>query len=803
MRRIYPVLGAAFAVAAVTVAIGVTSGSASTTVTYMNSHAPIQARVQDLLRRMTLREKVGQMDQIVVEVLRGSSNPADGNCPSSSTNDDNLQKNCLHKVLIDNDTGSILSGGTDNPPGNTGAAWAQLYNTIQHYAIDHSRLHIPIIYGVDAVHGFGHPYKATLFPQSIGMGATWDTQLAQAAGAATRDQVCSTGTNWVFAPVQDPSRDNRWGRYYETWGEEPALSGAIGAANISGMQTGTCPSGSDLRVAATVKHFAGYSESINGHDRVEAQLPIRYLQDQFLPSYAAGLNAGADSVMVDSGSINGIPATASHFLLTTELRQRLGFKGVVISDYGDIPALEPPPTGSYGIAPNLAVAAADAINAGVDMAMEPFDSTGWDSAVISDVADGRIPMWRINQAVTRILTMKFKLGLFDHPYADPSKANAAIAGNKGLARKAADESMTLLRNENGTLPLSTSSKVVVTGPNADSIPDMLGGWSVSWQGVFDNGIQACCGGPAGQIPPAVTPWKGIQAADGNAVLASSQSDAVADAASADAIVDVVGELRPYAEGLGDDPAPQLTADQKSDVAALEATGKPVIVVVVAGRPLGLGPDAENANAILMAYLPGTEGGNGVADVLFGKYDPSGKLPVTWPNDATPPGLQLSGFTSTNPSPLGDEPKFFDQFRGTNSGNGSGYNPLYAFGFGLSYTTFSTSNLAVSGPSGGIVTAKFTVANTGGRAGADVVPVYVQRPVDSGGILTPAMGTLAGFARVNLNAGQSKSVSVSFSVRELALTPGDINGSAPPQVQSGTYRVVLDPTTNTGPMFTIH
>jgi beta-glucosidase len=803
MRRIYPVLGAAFAVAAVTVAIGVTSGTASTTA-YTDSHAPTQARVRDLLRRMTLREKVGQMDQIVVEVLRGPTNPADGNCPSSSTNDDNLQTNCLHKVLIDNDTGSILSGGTDNPPGNTGTAWAQLYNTIQHYAIDHSRLHIPIIYGVDAVHGFGHPYKATLFPQSIGMGATWDTQLAQAAGAATRDQVCSTGTNWVFAPVQDPSRDNRWGRYYETWGEEPALSGAIGAANIRGMQTGTCPSGSDLRVAATVKHFAGYSESINGHDRVEAQLPIRYLQDQFLPSYAAGINAGADAVMADSGSINGIPATASHFLLTTELRQRLGFKGVVISDYGDIPALETPANGgSYGIAPDLPTAAADAINAGVDMAMEPFDSTGWDAAVISDVHNGSIPMWRINQAVTRILTMKFKLGLFDHPYADASKANAAIAGNKGLARKAADESMTLLRNQNGTLPLSTSSKVVVTGPNADSIPDTLGGWSVSWQGVFDNNIQACCGGPPDQIPPAVTVWKGIQAADGNAVFAPDQSTAVGDASSADAIVDVVGELRPYAEGLGDDPAPQLTPDQKSEVAALEATGKPVIVVVVAGRPIGLGPDAEKANAILMAYLPGTEGGNGVADVLFGRYDPSGKLPVTWPSDATPPGLQLSGFTSTGASPPGDEPKFFDQFAGTNSGNGSGYNPLYPFGFGLSYTTFSTSGLTVSGPSSGTVTAKFTVANTGGRQGVDVVPVYVQRPVDSGGILTPALGTLVGFARVNLGAGQSKSVSVSFSVRELALTPGDIDGSAPPQVESGTYRVVLDPTTNTGPMFTVH
>lgn len=798
MRRVYAVLGAAAVVAATMAVIGVTSGTARSPVTYLTPNAPVQARVNDLLRRMTLREKVGQMDQIVVEVLRGPSNPADGNCPSTSTNDDQLQTNCLHKVLTENDTGSILSGGTDNPPGNTGTAWAQQYNTIQHYAIDHSRLHIPVIYGVDAVHGFGHPYQATLFPQSIGMGATWDTQLAQAAGQATRDQTCSVGALWDFAPVQDVARDNRWGRYYETWGEEPALTGALGAANITGMQSGTCPTQHGMQVAATVKHFAGYSESINGHDRVEAQLPIRYLQDELLPSYAAGLDAGADTVMVDSGSINGIPATASHFLLTTELRQRLHFKGVVISDYGDIPALQT----SYHIAPDLATAAAQAINAGVDMAMEPFDSTGWDSAVISDVHNGSIPMWRINQAVRRILTMKFTLGLFEHPYVDPTKADAAVSGNQDVARKAADESMTLLRNQNGALPLSSTSKVVVTGANADSIANTLGGWSVSWQGAFAHGVQSCCGGPSDQIPPAVTAWKGIQAADPNAVLATNEKVALDDAASADAIVDVVGERRPYAEGLGDDPAPQLDAQQKSQVAALEQTGKPVIVVVVAGRPLGLGADAEKANAILMAYLPGTQGGNGIADVLFGKYDPSGKLPVTWPSDSTPPGLDQSDFNTTGPTPPGDEPKVFDQLPGTNSGHGSGYNPLYPFGFGLSYTTFSTSGLAVSAPAGGFATAKFTVANTGGREGVDIVPVYVQRPLNTNEILTPSNGTLVGWARVDLTPGQSKAVSVRFPLSQLAVTRGDINGSGPRQVQPGDYRVVLDPTTSTGPTFTI-
>ncbi len=204
----------------------------------------------------------------------------------------------------------------------------------------------------------------------------------------------------------------------------------------------------------------------------------------------------------------------------------------------------------------------------------------------------------------------------------------------------------------------------------------------------------------------------------------------------------------------------------------------------------------------MAYLPGTQGGNGVADVLFGKYDPSGKLPVTWPSDATPPGLQLSDFNATGPTPPGDEPKFFDQLRGTNSGHGSGYNPLYPFGYGLSYTTFTTGGLTVSGPSGGTVTARFTVTNTGGREGVDVVPVYVKRPLDSDKILTPPNGRLVGFARVDLNPGQAKTVSVSFSVSALALTPGDIEGSAPPQVPAGQYQVVLDPSAASGPAFTI-
>src|SRR5262245_839907 len=425
--------------------------------TYLDASAPIDKRVNDLLKRMTLEEKVGQMDQIVIGKLRDSTSPANGDCNNAGGNNDPLQTTCLQRTLIDFHTGSILSGGTDNPVDNTGRGWAEQYNTIQRYAIEHSRLHIPVIYGVDAVHGFGHPYQATLFPHSIGMGATWDPELAKAAGAATRQQLLATGGNWNFAPVQDLARDNRWGRYYETWAEQPELAAALGAANIEGMQGG----GFDApQVAATVKHFAGYSQSINGHDRVEAQLPIRWLQDIFLPAYAGGIDAGAATVMVDSGSINNIPATASHFLLTELLRERLGFKGVVISDYGDVPALQT----AYHVAPDFAGAIAKAVNAGIDGSMTPFDYVGWNAGLIQNVQNKVVSEKRIDESVERILTLKFQLGLFDHPFVDPNAADAAVTANRDLAQKAAEESITLLRNQGSALPLPAGAKVVVTGP---------------------------------------------------------------------------------------------------------------------------------------------------------------------------------------------------------------------------------------------------------------------------------------------------------------------------------------------------
>jgi beta-glucosidase len=793
-RTVFPA-----AIAAVALAIGMTAAvtsqpaAATGRPAYLNSHLPVQARVADLLGRMTLPEKIGQMVQIEATQVTDTND----NCTSQGGfNMPNPV--CEQKIFVDNHVGSILAGGTDIPPdttghggtGNTGLDWANEYNIMQSYAMQHSRLHIPVIFGVDAVHGFGHPWQAPLFPQSIGVGATWDPAAAMAGGQVTANALRATGWNWDFAPVQDLSRDNRWGRTYETWAEEPALSAALGGAFVRGLQS--IP-GSGLAVTGTVKHFAGYSQSINGHDRVQAELPIRYLQDTFLPSYAGAINAGAGTVMVDSGSINGIPATASRYLLTTELRQRLGFKGVVISDFGDVPALAT----TYHMAPDLAGAAALAINAGVDMAMLPFNADQWQAAVQQDVSSHAISMARINQAVQRILTLKFQLGLFNHPLVNASQANAAVQAGRAATLRAARESITLLRNQNNVLPLSPSSKIVVTGPNADNMTFQVGGWSVSWQGPHTSG-HVCCEGPPGQIPPGTTVLKGLKDEDPNVTFASDQATAVADAATADAVVVAVGE-KAYAEGLGDSPSPQLTPNQQSLVSALEQTGKPVIVVVVAGRPLGLGP-AEQANAVLMAYQGSTEAGKAVADVIFGKVNPSGKLPVTWPSDAAAPDGDFNGGA---PSPLGDQPKFFDQLPGTNFGQGSGYNPLYPFAFGLSYTTFNVTGLSApaSVSRTGTMTATFTVSNTGSVAGTDVVPVYVHQPVS---VVTVPNQRLVGFARVTLSPGQTKTVHVAFRVsQQLAVTPGDINGAASPQVELGAYQVQIGTPASLTANFTVH
>jgi beta-glucosidase len=704
---------------------------------YRDPHASVPARVADLLKRMTLEEKVGQMAQPAVVNMQGDCQWSGGA----------LVESCMSHVLGDLKVGSVLSGGGETPPANTPKDWADMVNTIQKYAIDHSRLHIPISYGVDAVHGHNNVLGATKFPQQVGIGATWDPQVAEAMGESTARAVKATGPQWDFAPVEDIARDTRWGRYYETYSEDPYLAGSLGASTIQGLQK----SG---QVSATVKHFGGYSQPFAGHDRTEAHLDPRYFQDTFLPAYKAAVDAGADTLMVDSGSVNGIPAHASHYLLTDVLRQQWGFKGVVVSDWDDVKALQ----GSYHLTDTYAGAVAMAVNAGVDMGMLPPGSVdGFVQGLLDDVKSGAISQHRIDEAVSRILTQKFKLGLFDHPYVDASKADGiALGADKDLAVQAATESQTLLANDGGVLPLPTGiGKVVVTGPSADSIPDQDGGWTIQWQGI-----------PDGVSDPGVTVYQGIKNTIGdNAKLVPNPDEAVDQAKDADATIVVVGE-KPGAEGVNDNEEPSLAADQQDLVDRLQATGKPVIVVVVAGRPLALGKAAD-AKQLLMAWLPGSEGGTAVADVLFGKANPSGRLPVSWPKTA------------------GDEPMFYQQLPGTNSGTSSSYDPQFAFGAGLSYTTYAVQDVTVSG--GSTVKVSVKVADTGSKDGDMVVPVFAQQPVSR--ILVPP-NRLVAYTRVPLKAGQSTTVSLSFPLSRLAVTQGDIDGSGVRSVIPGSYKIVV-------------
>jgi beta-glucosidase len=716
--------------------LALSATGASAQAGYQDPHASIPARVSDLLKRMTLEEKVGQMTQPAVVNMQGDCQWAGGA----------LVESCMQHILGDLKSGSVLSGGGETPPQNTPKDWADMVNTVQKYAIDHSRLHIPIVYGVDAVHGHNNVLGATKFPQQVGVGATWDPQVAEAMGESTARAVKATGPQWDFAPVEDIARDTRWGRYYETFSEDPYLAGSLGAANIQGLQkTG--------QVAATVKHFAGYSQPFAGHDRTEAHLDPRYFQDTFLPAYKAAVDAGALTLMANSGSVNGIPAHASHYLLTDLLRKQWGFKGVVVSDWNDVQSLQT----AYHLSDSYAGAAAIAVNAGVDMAMLPPGSVDdYVSGLIADVKNHKVSKSRIDEAVSRILTMKFKLGLFEHPYVDASQANGiALGADKDLAVKAATESQTLLKNDGNVLPLSTGlGKVVVTGPSADSIPNQDGGWTIQWQGI-----------PDGVNDPGVTVFQGIKNVLGDhAKLVADSGDAVSQTKDADAAIVVVGE-KPGAEGTNDNETPTLAADQQKLVDDLQATGKPVIVVVVAGRPLALG-SAADAKQLLMSWLPGSEGGTAVANVVFGKANPSGRLPVSWPKTA------------------GDEPMFYQQLPGTNSGTSSNYDPLFAFGAGLSYTTYAVNDISVSG--GNTVKVSVKVANTGGKDGDMVVPVFAQQPVSQ--IVVPP-NRLVAYTRVPLKAGQSTTVSLSFPLSRLAVTQGDINGSSTRSVIPGLYKIV--------------
>jgi beta-glucosidase len=752
-------LAVVLAAAAVATALAAPSRhrAGAATPPYLDPSLPVAQRVSDLLGRMTLPEKVGQMTQVDVRKMQGD--------PANDFDRAPLNPDLMHEILAQDATGSILSGGGAAPVKNSPRAWADMTNAVQKYAIAHSRLHIPIVYGVDAVHGHNNVLGATMFPHQVGLGGTFDPALARTLGATTARSVRATGIQWDFAPVADTERDLRWGRSYEPFGEDPLLTGTMAANTIKGLQ------GDDLssqaHVAATAKHFVGYSAPDSGHDRTDATISPAEMHDLHLPPFQQAIDAGVATVMINSGSVNGIPGHANKHLLTDWLRNTAHFRGLTVSDWQDVENLQT----KYHVAATYEDAVALATNAGVDMAMVPMDATRHVAALEQAVADGKISRARIDQAVGHVLALKFRLGLFEHPYTNAERANAVVEdpAQRPLARRAAAESTVLLSNAHRTLPLSGSTgRVLVTGPSADNPINQLGGWSIDWQGADR----------PNEIPDVTTVREGVAQAAGagtsvayragvpadtsdNDAVAAARAGAVRAARQSDAVVAVVGE-GPYAETPGDTETDALPAPQAKLIDALAATGKPVIVVVIAGRPLVMEHQLDEASAALMAFLPGTEGGRAVGDILFGKTNPSGRLSVSWPR-------------SVDQLPLN-----------YNHTPGEGYDPRYAFGHGLSYTDWRVGRLRAPravDPTGR-VPVSVRLANAGRRGGTDSVLAFVER---TDGPSTAPVRQLVRFDRETVGARDAKRVDLSFPVSQLAVTSPD-GGSR--HVLPGTYRLAV-------------
>ena len=558
----------------------------------------IDRRADSLLSQMTLDEKIGQMAQVDVNVLKDKAD---------------IQKYFL---------GSVLNGGGGGPTNNTPQNWLHVVNGYQSWALK-TRLKVPLIYGVDAVHGHNNVDGAVIFPHNLGLGATRDPALVEQAGHITALEVAGTGIRWAFAPCVAVAQNDRWGRTYESFGDSPDLVSALGAASVRGLQGRQLSSGS-TSVLACPKHFIGDGGTQNGVDQGNTVCDEATLRKLFLPPYVAAIKAGVGSIMVSYSSWNGRKLSGHKHLLTDLLKGELGFQGLLISDWAAIDQL----------GPDYKKDVEASINAGLDMVMipkgpgRPNNYAEFISDLKQLVAEGRVPMARIDDAVRRILRIKFQMGLFENPYTDPAlTAEIGSAAHRAVARQCVRESLVLLKNDKHTVPLAKNLKhLVVVGAAADDLGIQCGGWAISWQGNSGNITH---GG--------TTLLAAIRnaAAPGTAI---TFSPAGSDVKGADAVVVVVGEL-PYAEGNGDRSDLRLSPADVALVQQAKSAGAPVVTVLLSGRPLILGAAMDASDALIAAWLPGTEG-QGVADVLFGDYKATGKLPRPWPSTNT--GLASAG-----------------------------------------------------------------------------------------------------------------------------------------------------------------
>jgi len=696
------------------------------------SNRDYSREVESLLSQMTLEEKVGQMTQLEIGLVT-----------TGQGDDIRVDPAKLEKAVVKYGAGSILNV---KDHALTVDKWREIIRGIQE-ASKKTRLKIPVIYGIDTIHGANYIQGATLFPQEIGMAATWNPPLMQRASEVAAAETRVAGIPWTFSPVLDLGRQPLWPRFYETFGEDPYLASLMGAAFVRGIE------GDDIsaptHVATSLKHYMGYSFPLTGRDRTPAWIPENYLREYFLPTFAAAVKAGARTVMVNSAEINGTPGHINHHVLTDILRQELGFKGFVVSDWEDIKKL----VTIWKVAADEKEATRLAVMAGIDMSMVPSDYS-FSDLLIQNVKEGKVPQSRIDDAVRYILRVKYELGLFNDPLATAPASNFATAEARALSLEAAHESMTLLKNDGAILPLKKDQKILVTGPTADSLMSLNNGWTYVWQG----------NNPALYPKDRPTILAALRAKGGNNVsyVPGTSLDkeidinaAVNAARDADVVVVCVGEGS-YAETPGNITDLTLDQPQLKLAEAIEATGKPAVLVLVEGRPRVINPIVDEARGILMAYNPSNEGGTAVADVLYGDYNPGGRLPFTYPR--TPNGL------------ITYDHKLFET-EDTSFGN-TAFKPQFEFGSGLSYTTFSYSDLRLGEKTIGKnddLTVRVTVTNSGARAGKEVVQLYLSDLVAS---LTPPGKRLKRFAKVALQPGQARTLTFTLHPADLSFIDSD-------------------------------
>jgi beta-glucosidase len=744
-RRFAFCSGVAVLLVAVVVLVGVMSGSSSAASSKRHSHQAgtgnsglsqglINARVTALIRQMSPQQKFGQL------TMAG---------PATPTGSD------LIPLAEKGEIGSVLDlTGVDN------------INAVQKAAVDDSSLHIPLIFGLDVIHGY-----RTMFPVPLAEASSWDMSAIENDEAVSADEATADGIKWTFNPMVDISRDPRWGRVVEGAGEDPYLGSAVAAAKVRGYQ-GSSYANPD-KMAATVKHFAAYGAPVAGREYNTVDMSTQQLFNDYLPPYKAAIDAGAATVMSSFNSLDGVPNTANPYTLTNILRDEWGFGGTVVSDYQAVQELE-----DFGYASGGAQAAEEALTAGLDIEMavtlgptagNPIYDT-FDTYGPQLLREGKITMAQLNTAVRHVLTLKYLAGMFSDPYpgSDARVASSELTpAHLSAAQKMADESMVLLNNNNHALPLSPStSSIAVVGPLADDPTDQIGDdVPIGYQDATPAQLSA---------DKIVSVLDGVKAADPGATVnyadgcanftvtdpcneTTDFNQAVAAAQASAVTVVVVGEPSGdvgEASSLSDIDLP---GQQLALVQAIAATGKPYVVVMMNGRPMTIPWLANNAPALLEAWYPGTEGGNAVADILFGKFDPSGKLTMSWPIDTGQIPVSYNELPTGRPYSATN--KYTSRYLDIPN------TPQYSFGYGLSYTTFSITNLQapsnVSGNRPFQVSAQ--IQNTGSMAGADVVQLYLHESDTS--ILQPVQ-KLEGFQRVELAPGQTKTVTFTLGPQNL-------------------------------------